>query len=228
MLRSLPQSVKDVSVLRRILFAVATLPDGFPNRWEVATKFAFNRSQTKGSCLPPAENTQVFVDNLQELDAAAFSTDRELLLELMSVRDSKDRPLGIILMSNKENCVTCGSKLQLRKDRPANVIVYDDVMGTVPGTHYHKTCSNRSCGTTQFYGYTIAGKSSDVHFDTDWELLSYFVSSRDSVFSMRQLRMFDSEIIVGQMSFKQCAEAYNYYHASSDLATERDMHTSFK
>lgn len=104
----------------------------------------------------------------------------------------------------------------IRKGRPATVIVYDDVMGTVPGTHFHKTCSNRACSLTQFYGYTTAAKSSEVHFDVDWTTLPYFVSSRESVFSIKQLKRFDLEIIIGQMSFKQCAEAYNHYHASAN------------
>ena len=86
-------------------------------------------------------SVKLFIENLQELDAAAFLTDKKLLLELMGVQDSKSRPLGIILISKNDNCANCGSKLQLRKDRPAKVTI-DDIMGSVSGTHFHKTCSN--------------------------------------------------------------------------------------
>ena len=70
MLRSLPQCIKYVSVLQRLLFPAAVLPDTFPNRWELATEFG---NPTKGSCIPLVAHTKVFVENLQELDAAAFS-----------------------------------------------------------------------------------------------------------------------------------------------------------
>ena len=90
-------------------------------------------------------------------------------------------------------------------------------MGTIPGSHYHKTCSNRLCGATQFYGYTSSGHSTEIHFNRDWESLPYFVSSRESVFSTKLLRQFDSEIIIGQMSFQQCAEAYEHKEWHSKL-----------
>ena len=35
------------------------------------------------------------------------------------------------------------------KDWPSHVVVYSDTIGTVAGTHYHKTCTNHSCGYTQ-------------------------------------------------------------------------------
>lgn len=128
--------------------------------------------------------------------------------------DSRSRPLGIVKKTVP--------LVQLRKDRPAS-IVYDDVMGTVPGTHYHKTCSNRSCGLTQFYGYTTTGKSSDVLYDADWELLPILSHLVKVSF---QLRRFDSEIVISQMSCKQCAEAYNYYHTTSNLSKGDTCHSS--
>jgi hypothetical protein len=222
MLRAVPEYIKDVSVLRRLLFAVAHLPDDLPNRWELAADFAFKSHTNRGSPLPSVASAKLFIENIQELDSAAFLTDKELLLELMDVQDSKSRPLGIILISKHDNCANCGSKLQVRKDRPAKVTVYDDVMGSVPGTHFHKTCSNRACGMTQFYGYTTYGKSPEVHFDADWESLPFFISSRESVFSMQQLRRFDSEIVIGHMSFKQCAESYNYLHCYTKASNEVD------
>ena len=106
--------------------------------------------------------------------------------------------------------------LQLRKQRPASIVLYDDQMGTVPASHYHKMCSDRACGTTQFFGYTTQGASRLVYFDSDWESLPYFVTSRESAFAVQLLRLFDSQILIGQMSFMQCAEAYNYLHTYAD------------
>lgn len=45
----------------------------------------------------------------------------------------KPRPLRIVLLSDNNKCLLCCSKLQLRKDRPATILVYDDQMGTLPG-----------------------------------------------------------------------------------------------
>ncbi len=212
MLRAVPPFITDVSVLKRLSFAVANLPEDLPNRWEMISAFALKRQNMKGDISLLTSQVKLFAENLQEL---VFSTDKELMLELMDILSSKKKPLGVVLISSNEYCSICESKLQIRKDRPANVIIYDDVMGAVDGTHYHKTCSNRSCGLTQFYGYTTAGKSLDVHFDANWESLQFFVSSRETAFSITQLNRCDSQIIIGQMSFKQCAEAYNYFHASS-------------
>lgn len=39
------------------------------------------------------------------------------------------------------------------KDRPSPVVVYHDTMGSVPGSHYHKYCSNKKCVFTQYFGY---------------------------------------------------------------------------
>lgn len=77
-------------------------------------------------------------------DALAFTTDRKLQQELLEFPVVK--PLGLVLISSIDKCVMCESRLQLRKDRPATVVVYDDDMGTVPGSHYHKYCSNPACG----------------------------------------------------------------------------------
>ncbi len=114
----------------------------------------------------------------------------------MDILSSKKKPFGVILISSNEYCSICERKLQIRKYRPANVIIYDDVMGAIDGTHYHKTCSNRSSGLIQFYGYTTAGKSMDVHFDANWESLQYFVSYCETAFSITQLKRYDSQIII--------------------------------
>lgn len=123
------------------------------------------------------------MENMQELDAMAFATDRKLLHDLMAFHVPRIKPLGLVLISSKKECVLCGSKLQVRKDWSASVIIYDDDMGTILGSHFHKHYTNPTCGCTQYYGYyTTGGSSSDVLFNLDWEKLPYFVSSRERVF----------------------------------------------
>ena len=108
-------------------------------------------------------------------------------------------------------CLLCGLNLRLRKDRPASVIVYDKDIGTLPGSQFHKCCTNPTCGFTQYYGfYMIGGSVSDVTFNPDWASLPYFVSSRENVFSIHLLKQFNAEIVIGQLSFKQCADVYNF------------------
>ena len=43
-------------------------------------------------------------------------------------------------------------------------------------------------------------------------MLPYIVSSIETAFSLPLLRRFNSEIVLGQVSFKQCAKVYNHMH----------------
>ena len=77
---------------------------------------------------------------------------------MMEFQVPPSKPMGIILVSSSKTCLLCGSTLQLIKDRSAPLVVHDDVMGTIPASHYHKYCTNRTCKLTQYYGYhTIDG-----------------------------------------------------------------------
>jgi len=42
--------------------------------------------------------------------------------------------------------------------------------------------------------------------------LNYLVSSRETVFSMKLLHQVNANIVIGQLSFKQCADVYNFIH----------------
>lgn len=200
--------IKEVSVLRKLLFAISFLPEDLPNRWDIAIQFAYSgQAATKIS----PEHAKALSENIQLLDAHAFSSDELLRRELMTF--PKEKPLGIILISSCNTCIVCSSKLLVRKDRPSSVVVYDDHMGSALGTHYYKYCSNRACGCTQFYGYhAVRGENL---FDPEWESFPYFVSSRETVFSMHLLKRFTSQILLGQMSFRQCADVYNHLHQLS-------------
>ena len=200
--------IKDVSVLRRMLFGATFLPEDLPNFWEVIVEFGTQGRHTEGINV---KETKLLFQNMKDLDCTAFATDQELFSELVSLKIGK-KPLGIVLISCNDTCLDCNSKLLLRKDRPAQVIVYDDTMGSVSGSHYHKYCKNRSCGFTQYYGYYTAGGSSNVYYNSNWKSLFYFISSRETAFSMKLMEQFDAQIFIGQLSFKQCADLYNYLH----------------
>ena len=155
MLQSFSKHLSEVSVLRRLIFAVVHLPSDLPNLWGVAVEFATREYGCRDSL--SAQQAKVLNENMRDLDAAAFATDRRLLQDLMEFQAPRSKPLGLILISSNEKCLVCESKLQLRKDRPSPVVVYDVVMGPLPGSHYHKYCTNRSCGFVQYYGYYTVG-----------------------------------------------------------------------
>ena len=131
--------------------------------------------------------------------------------ELLKV--PRDKPLGVVLVTSHDTCIMCHSKLLVRKDCPAFIIIYDNRMGTVHSTHFYRYCTNHACGYLHHYGYYTSGKASQtsqVVFEKEWESLRYFLSSRKMAFSLNLLKRFNSEILFGQMSFKQCAKVYNH------------------
>ena len=213
MLKSISKYITSESVVRRLVFATLQLPKNLPDFWNVVISFA---TCGKESSLT-ADQAKVIVENMQELDSSAFTSDRKLRQELYEFQIPKSKPLGHILISSNEKCLQCGAKLLLRKDRSALLIIYDDELGTIPGTHFHKNCTNPACGLRQYYGYYIAGGS--VTFNPDWEDLPYFVSSQETAFSLKLLQRFNAEIVFGQMSFKQCADVYNFLHNGQQALT---------
>lgn len=124
-----------------------------------------------------ANEIRVLMENIQEVDSEAFATDTELIQELMKFQFPKQKPLGLILVSSNQNCLLCNKHLLLRKDRPVPLVIYDDQLGSIPGSH--KYCS---CGLTQYYGYYTISGSTDVLYNPEWEYLPYFVSSRETAF----------------------------------------------
>ena len=215
MLGLIAKYIKEVSVLRRLVFAAIHLPEDLPNLWGVVIEYA-TKGKKESSAIT-AEDAKMLAENIQEFDSKAFSTDKDLLMELMALQVPKSKPLGMVLISAKKDCPACGSSLRLRKDRPASVIVYDNNMGTLPGSHFHKCCTSPKCSCTQYYGFYTTG--GEVVFNSDWATLPYFVSSRETVYSMDLLHHFNAEIIIGQLSFKQCADVYNFLHGYNTSAS---------
>ena len=212
MFRILSEHLKDVSVLRRLLFAATHLPREVPNHLGVAVEFA-TCGKVERNCITE-DLARVIVENIECFDSTAFATDDHLLKQLIAFKPSNSRPLGIVLISPEESCTLCGEKLSLRKDRPALLVIYDDHLGAVAGSHFHKYCSSRTCTLTQYYGYyTVGGDSSRVLYNSGWKCLLYFVSSRETAFSMSMLQRLDSEVLIGQLSYKQRADIFNDVHS---------------
>ena len=217
MFRLLSQSFKEVSVLRRLIFALVHLPEDLPNLWEVAIGFSTGKNQSSIS----NSEIRVLMENLKEIDAAVFCTDDKLLQELMKYSTgTSSKPMGLVFLSSIQSCPCCSKPLLIRKDRPSMLVVYDDTLGSVPGTHYHRYCTRRECGYKQYYGYHTKGGSSEVFYDPDWESLPYFVSSRETAFSRHLLCRINGEVLIGQLSFKQCADLYNHLHQYCTLKSE--------
>ncbi len=130
--------LKDVSVLRRMLFATAFLPGELPHYWEVIASFSCLGSST----IVSADTVKLLMENLQFLNDQAFATDAKLRRDLMNAVAGEPslEPLGVVLVSNNQTCRSCGGELLVRQDRSSRVILYTEDMGTVPATHYHKYC----------------------------------------------------------------------------------------
>ena len=148
---------------------------------------------------------------MRDVDPDSFISDVDLLEVLNHLSIPKGKPFVLVLISTKKVYWT---RCLLRKDRSAPVTVYDHSMGSIQGTHFHKHCTNRNCHLIQHYGYYMTHPlTSHVHFG-DWQDLPYFVSSWESVFSMELLHNVNAQILMGQMSFLQCAAIYNFFHKS--------------
>ena len=222
MLAQLGCVVSDVSVLRRMLFAVTQLPHDFPSLWETVVLFGVRDKSDRNTITP--NQAKVLFENLSELNIEAFVNDTALLIELSQLQlPSTSQPLGIILISPKTTCYKCGGHLSIRADRPSQLVIYDDKIGTVPGSHYHKYCRRPHCRVYQHYGYHTSGDKGHIVYDNDWISLPYFISSQKTAFALPFLRNFDAQLFIGQMSYKQGAEIYNYLHGYEISREDGDL-----
>ena len=151
MLGVLAKYISDVSVLRRLLLAVASLNPELPAFWEVVIVFATEGKVSRCSLTP--EEMKAITENIQVLHASAFQPDCKLQQELISLHLPGKKPLGVVLISPESVCVICGGQIQLKKDRHTSIVFYDANLGAIPGAHYYKFCPKQSCSFTQYYGY---------------------------------------------------------------------------
>ena len=209
MLELIAKYIKDASVLRKILFAAVFLSPCLPEFWSLVVQFATD-GKSESSITP--EQAKALAENIQMLNSSAFATDETLFKQILLLELPSARPLGIPLVSDNSTCILCGRNLLLRKDRPVPVVLYDDSRGTLPASHFHKYCSRRICPFIQYYGYYTKGgqQTCAVVYNDNWNSLPYFVSSKETAFSMDLLKRLDAEIVIGQLSYKQRADIYNH------------------
>ena len=107
----------------------------------------------------------------------------------------------------------CDGKLLTHADRPSTITVYSDKMGTIPATHFHKYCQNsrKGCQFTQYYGYFTLGEGSETHYD-NWHTLPFFILTSMTAFETRLLECQDAEFLIGQITYNQNSDIYNYVH----------------
>ena len=140
------KNASNIGVLRKILFSAIHLPQDMPTYWE--TIKVFSKAQL------PVSELQIAVQNLQYLNKAAFSTDKQLLSEVCANDETTDA-IGIVLISTRKKCGSCGAHLITRADRPRSIVLYTESSGTLPATHYRKICSRAryGCNFVQHYGF---------------------------------------------------------------------------
>ena len=200
---------KSLSVLRRLNFVAAHLNKDIPGYIDVVSKFCF-----KSAPCPSKEKLRVFLENLQYLDEKAFVEDQELFMELLHVDGYQGKPLGVVLISSNKVCKLCKGDLLVRADRPSFPIVYTENYGTINSTHFRKYCQNHAigCHFTQHYGFSMRGIESQIEYDADSLDLPYFLSSNMTGFQTSMLHHLTAEMLIGQMSYQQKADTYNYIH----------------
>ena len=207
----LPVELQDLSVLRRLLFAVVYLPKDLPHYWSIVGKFL---SLGNDVSIEP-EKCRLAAENLKLINEKVFATDEQLTDEIRNLYTTPERniPLGMILISPHTNCSMCSGRLLVRQDKPSTLTVYTETYVTVIGTHYHKYCQHfrNSCTFKQHYGYStksVEGKPV-CSYDSDWEKHTYLISSTETAFERIMLERYDVEVLSGQISYSQKAEIYN-------------------
>lgn len=200
-------ALKDLSVVHRLCFAARMLPIGTPNYWKIVSSFGI---QGKSGLKLLPEEARVFIENLLLLNEEVFKSDICLIKELVRIPKCFDK-IGMVLVSSVEDCVCCKSKLYIRSDRSTAAIVYDHDLGPLLAIHYTKYCRKTGCSLQQHYGY-YSVDNKEVIYDNNALELPYFMCSRETGFSVSNLKQFDAECLLGQISYKQGAEIYNDYH----------------
>ena len=158
---------KDPAVVHRICFAARSLPLGCPNYWNLVSTFATGNSKVHSVS---SDEARVFVENLKVLCGDVFISDMTLMNELIKLPKShheKVERIGIVLISQRENCPKCNSRLNTRSDQVTSAVIYDHVHGTIPALHYTKYCRKINCNYNQHYGYHTLGDGSLVSYDSD-------------------------------------------------------------
>lgn len=107
MLQEVSDISSDVSVFRRLSFAAISLQKDVPKYWELVGKFGF-KSPPENLII---EKIKVFFENVEYIDSKALLSDRDLQRELLEFEGFQGHPLGVVLVSAKQNCELYGGKL---------------------------------------------------------------------------------------------------------------------
>lgn len=203
------------SLIRRLCFAAKHLPEETPRYWEQVVGFANSACSSHSLAEKPftAKDARLCVENLMELDAGFLENDTSLFKEMCQRSTHANNPLGCVLISKNNTCRVCGDRLLLKaRDSIRKVVVYDEVHGTYIGCHYVKFCKNITCKFRQYYGkYTTDGV--ELYYDPDWMGNDFLLSTQQTAFSMRLIKNFDTELLIGQISYNQKANIYNTIHS---------------
>lgn len=210
---SLPREQK-LSSIRRLAFAAKHLPEELPRFWEHVATFANESVSSESAKIPKitSKEAQLCVENLMELDSEVFANDETLFRELCQWSTKANNPFGCVLISKNRTCKVCREKLLLKaRDSVRKIVVYDDERGTYIGCHYIKYCRSQTCKFRQYYGkHTTDGV--EQYYDEDWMDNKFFLSTQQTAFTLRFLKNFDIELLIGQISYNQKANIYNAVH----------------
>ena len=206
MLKNLTTLTNSVGFGRKLSFVAPRIPDSTPNKWEIVREFV-SKDQPQLTATP--ETLKTLCENIAYFEEDFFECDEQLQKELDSLSSVFGISLNEILISEKVYCQLCGSPLRVKADRPSRVVLYSTDRGTIVGSHYHKICKRGSCNLVQHYGYYSKGSKS-IHLDYDWKEHKWLLSTRETGFDMKFLHNFDAELLIGQVSYHQKADIYNY------------------
>lgn len=201
----LSKKIGDASICRRMVFATLFLPKDYPNYCKMVSNFE-PKIEVNICC--------VLMENVEALSPELFVSDMKFIQEIvdMKLEPTDNHPIGIVLISHVTVCLTCNSTMCTCSDRPNHLTLYTTNMGTIRATHYHKLCSNRKCKTIQFYEYTTTFGTNSLCYDEDYLSLLYFITSQETAFEMDFLHKFDAELLIGQISYLQKSEIFNYHN----------------
>lgn len=194
-----------------------------PKYWNFVSDFGFKFSKNDFK----VNEVKLLLENIDFIDQQAFDTDKVLLHELNHFEGFQGNPLGIVLVSPKKICGLCGEHLLVREDRPSFPMIYS-TDGTTSGTHFRKYCSQnwKGCPFTQHYGFHQKGNSTEIFYDDDYIDLPFFMSTNMTVFETKMLQSLNAEILLGQLTYRQKSDIYNYCHGYDSSTKQGPIQTS--
>ena len=209
MLQQICSQTGSVSFVHRLTFVTLHIPEDTPGRWQIRRDFACHGQPGMDSLTP--EVVKTLADNIEYFENDAYHKDIQLQEELAMFSGTQDINLSVVLISGKQKYRLCGDSLRVKSDRPSQVVLYSNSRGTLKGTHFRKMCKSVECSFVQHYGHYSTGDDS-ILFDEDWRDHEWFLSTRETAFEMSLLKNFDAELLIGQISYHQKADIYNYQH----------------